>query len=408
MSLSNRNTQETSPAPARIGDEHPSPPQVALVRCEQYDEPAVHQAVGRGLTLLGGPEQFVHPGEKILLKPNLLVASAPEKLVTTHPAVFKAVAQHLQGAGALLSYGDSPGFGRTLGTARRAGLTTIAKELDIALADFSSGRTVSFPDGELIKQFTFAAGVLAADGIVSLPKLKTHGLTRMTGAIKNQFGCIPGMLKGEFHARMPDADRFCQMLVDINRFLRPRLYVMDAIMAMEGNGPRNGDPRPMSVLLFSSDPVALDAAACQMINLDPELVPTITWGTKWGLGSYQPIEILGDPLESFIAPDFAVSRRLRSPAGERGAVASWLKNWVVPRPVMRPDNCTRCGTCVHVCPVSPKAIDFRSGKKAPPEYDYDLCIRCYCCQEMCPDNAIEIHTPLLGRIIHRESRMHGA
>ena len=375
--------------------------QVALVRCENYDEELVHQAVGRGLALLGGPERFVQPGEGILLKPNLLVRSAPEKAVTTHPAVFRAVAQVLGAAGARLSYGDSPGFGGTRMTARGAGLVNVAEELGIALADFSHGETVSFPDGELIKQFTIAAGVLAADGIISLSKLKTHGLTRLTGAIKNQFGCIPGLLKGEFHARMPDVDRFSQMLVDLNRLLRPRLYVMDGIVAMEGNGPRNGDPRPLSVLLFSDDPVALAATASRIVNLDPALVPTTNWGEKWNLGRYQSVEILGDPLDSFIAADFSVSRQLPSPAGERGFMARFLKNWIVPRPAIHPANCTTCGTCVQVCPVAPKAIDFRNGRRSSPSYDYSLCIRCYCCQEMCPDNAISIETPLLGRLIHR-------
>ncbi len=377
---------------------------VALVRCESYDEEAAFNAIGRGLVLLGGAEQFAGPGERILLKPNLLVASAPEKVVTTHPAVFGGIARHLQAAGARLSYGDSPGFGGTGLTARRAGLSEVAEALAIAPADFSTGRQVSFPDGGLIKQFVIADGVLAADGIVSLPKFKTHGLTRITGAIKNQFGCIPGMLKGEFHARMPNVDRFCQMLVDLNRLLRPRLYVMDGIVAMEGNGPRNGTPRPMNVLLLSSDPVALDAAVCRMVNLDPELVPTNSWGEKWGLGSYSQVEIVGDPLESFVSPDFVVNRRPTSTTGrQEGAFGRLLKNWVIPRPVMVPDNCTHCGTCVQVCPVSPKAIDFRSanGRREPPSYDYSLCIRCYCCQEMCPDDAITIQTPLLGRLIHR-------
>jgi Pyruvate/2-oxoacid:ferredoxin oxidoreductase delta subunit len=273
--------------------------------------------------------------------------------------------------------------------------------LDISLADFSHGRTVSFPDGGLVKQFTVASGVLAADGMVSLPKFKTHGLTRLTGAVKNQLGCVPGFLKGEFHARMPDVTSFCQMLVDLNRLLRPRLYVMDGIVAMEGNGPRNGDPRPMSVLLFSPDPIAVDAAACRMMNLDRALVPTITWGEAWGLGAHSQAEILGDPLESFIAPDFRVNRRPIPAMDPPGFVSSLVKNRIVPRPVIKPANCTRCGICVQVCPVSPKGIGFANGKDAPPSYDYDRCIRCYCCQEMCPSDSIEIRTPLLGRIIHR-------
>ena len=78
-----------------------------------------------------------------------------------------------------------------------------------------------------------------------------------------------------------------------------------------------------------------------------------------------------------------------------------MRRHVVPRPVIRKDRCTRCGTCVKMCPVTPKAVDFRKPDPGePPEYDYGLCIRCYCCQEVCPDNAIEVETPLLGRLIH--------
>lgn len=378
------------------------PPRVALVRCEDYKARRVWEAVGRGLDLLGGAKKFVRPGEQILLKPNLLVAAAPVKLVTTHPAVFTAVARHLRAAGASLSYGDSPAVGPPGVTAWRAELASAAAQLDIPLADFSKGVKVSFPEGRLAKRFTIAAGALAADGIVSLPKLKTHGLTRMTGAVKNQLGCVPGFLKAEWHARMPDVEHFSQMLVDLNRLLQPRLYVMDAIVAMEGNGPRSGDPRPMSAVLLSSDPVALDATACRMINLNPALVPTITWGERHGLGSARNVEILGDPLEQFVVPDFAVNRRPAIAPGKRGKLASVMSKWVVPRPVLAPASCTCCGTCVQVCPVKPKAIDFGdSNQQLPPNYDYGRCIRCYCCQEVCPENAITIQTPLLGRIIHR-------
>ncbi|MBN1179951.1 MAG: DUF362 domain-containing protein [Anaerolineae bacterium] len=380
---------------------------VALVRCETYDQAAVYEAVGRGLSLLGGAQQFVCPGEKILLKPNLLVGIAPDRPANTHPAVFEAVIRHLQAVGADLRYGDCPGFGPPAGAARRAGLAAVAKELDVPLANFSDGQIVSFPAGNLIKQFTIAQGVLESDGLVSLPRIKTHGLTRLTGAVKNQFGCIPGLLKGEFHARLPDAERFCQMLVDLNRLLRPRLYVMDGIVAMEGNGPRNGDPRPLSVLLFSTDPVALDATACRIIDLDPELVLTNVWGEAWELGSANRVELLGDPLDAFVTPDFVVDRQRRPIApGKRSALRKAMQNWVIPRPVVVPEGCTRCGTCVRVCPVTPKAIAFPSdnGRQEPPIHDYRLCIRCYCCQEMCPENAIHIETPLLGRLIHREER----
>lgn len=375
---------------------------VAVVRCEDYDEARVHEAIGRGLSLLGGADRFASEGDTLLLKPNLLSGKAPEKVVTTHPAVFKSVARHFMSLGITLTYGDSPGFGRPEAVARKAGLVAVAEELGIPFADFINGETVSFPEGKTIKQFVVARGARQCDGIVSLAKMKTHALTRMTGAVKNQFGCIPGFLKGEFHARLSDMDRFAQMLVDLTKLVNPRLYIMDGIVAMEGNGPGSGEPRPMNVLLFSTDPVALDAIASRMMNLKPEDVPTIRWGEKMGLGSYSRIDIVGDPVESFAAADFKLKHKKGSTTGSmNGTLARLMRNVLVPKPVIETDRCTRCGTCVKVCPSTPKAVDFRSGKEFPPIYDYSLCIRCYCCQELCPEKAIDVYTPPLGRLIHR-------
>jgi uncharacterized protein (DUF362 family) len=226
--------------------------------------------------------------------------------VTTHPAVFKAVARLLQEARAKVSYGDSPAFGGCEPNMKKAGLKLVGDELGLTVADFDHGSEVSHETALLNRKFVIANGILDADGVVSLPKLKTHGLVRFTGAVKNQFGCVPGMLKGQFHVKMADPYDFATMLVDLNTFIRPRLYVMDGIMAMEGDGPRNGKPRKMNVLLFSSDPIAIDAIACKMIELNPEFVPTSKPGEKSGLGTYhyENIEVLGDSIESFVVRDF--------------------------------------------------------------------------------------------------------
>ncbi|WP_228725138.1 DUF362 domain-containing protein [Caproicibacter fermentans] len=215
---------------------------VALVRCGDYDFGHVKEAVQKGIDLLGGPDGFVSAGEKILLKPNWLSADPPEKCVTTHPSVFKAAAEIFQKAGAELTYGDSPAFQNPEHAAKRSGIEAVAAELGIAPADFQSGREVFFSEGRQNKKFTIANGVLDSDGVVSLPKMKTHAFQRVTGAVKNQFGCIPGTRKGEFHVRIPDAAAFARMLIDLNSYIRPRLFIMDGILAMEGNGPRGGTP----------------------------------------------------------------------------------------------------------------------------------------------------------------------
>ena len=136
-------------------------------------------------------------------------------------------------------------------------------------ADFDHGTSVSYPAGLSSKMLFIANGVLEADGVISLPKLKTHSLVTMTCAIKNQFGCVPGFTKGEYHARYPDVYDFSRLLADITGFVRPRLYITDAIWAMEGNGAQSGDPKPLQCLLLSSDPVALDTIACRLMDCPP-------------------------------------------------------------------------------------------------------------------------------------------
>jgi uncharacterized protein (DUF362 family)/Pyruvate/2-oxoacid:ferredoxin oxidoreductase delta subunit len=376
---------------------------VAIISCYSYDPAEVRRAVRRGFDLLGGTSAFMRPGDNILLKPNWLSADPPEKAVTTHPSVFQAVAEILLEAGASLTYGDSPAFQSPRYAAKRTGIAAVAESLRIPLADFRDGREVHFREGLQNKKFDIVNAVFEAESIVSLPKMKTHGFLRITGAVKNQFGCIPGALKSEFHVKVPDAYEFAKMLVDLNVYLRPILYTMDGIVAMEGNGPRGGSPKKMNVLLFSDDPVALDATMCRLMDLDPALVATNRAGLEAGLGTYleQDIQILGDPIESLIARDFVVNRNPDRPFQQRNR-SGFIKNTITPKPFILKERCVRCGICVNLCPVSPKAVDWHDGDKSiPPSYRYDRCIRCYCCQEICPESAVQIKVPLLRKIISR-------
>ncbi|MFC2071025.1 DUF362 domain-containing protein, partial [Chloroflexota bacterium] len=281
---------------------------VALIRCTTYDDDKVLKAVRTGLDLLGGISAFTKPGERIVVKPNVLIGTDFNKGATTHPVVFKAVGKLLMDAGASVYYGDSSAVGKSKPNLRRSGLKHVGDELGFNLADFDSGRPVSHKDALLVKKFIIANGVLDSDGLVSLPRLKTHGLVRFTGAAKNQFGCIPGLLKSQYHVKLPNPYDFATMLVDLNTLIKPRLYVMDGIRAMEGNGPRSGKLKQLNVLLLSSDPVALDATACRIIDLDPEFVPTSIPGEKAGLGTYhaENIELVGESIESFLDKSFEV------------------------------------------------------------------------------------------------------
>ena len=368
---------------------------VALIRCESYGQAEVKAAVQRGIDLLGGAAAIASPGEKILLKPNWIMAVPPERNATTHPAVFKAVCEVFLAAGVDLCYGDSPGRGTTEDeaeeAARATGFFDVAAELHIPLADFIHGREVNTG----AQEFYVADGALDCDGIVSLPKLKTQGFLKLTGAVKNQFGCVPGRRKGAYHQQLQRPADFARMLIDLNMYLKPRLYIMDGIIGMEGNGPMNGDPKKMNVLLLSSDPVALDATVCRLVDLNPVYSYTVSLGMQAGHGTYKSDEItlLGDAMEGFIARDFNINRNPIS--NVRGAgVFSFGNDAGVPKPYIDEEKCLRCGVCVDMCPVLPKAISLRDDDQGkPPAYDYSRCIRCFCCQELCPHGAVLIKEP---------------
>ena len=379
---------------------------VGLVPVGTYEQEAVDQAVRTGIDLLGGIGQYVQPEEKILLKPNMLSGALPQKAITTHPAVFTAVAKLLQENGyAYLSYGDSPGNPATtpVKAAAATGIAEAAQALGIREADFSSGSVVRFPEGKKAHSFYLCRGVQEADAVINLCKMKTHALERITGGVKNLYGCICGVNKATGHAQYPSSESFAEMLADLNRLIHPRLHIMDGITAMEGNGPTSGTPVQMNVMLFSDDPVAMDTVFCALISLDPSTVPTCVSGQAYGIGTMNPSEIriltpegeisCREAAKKYGKPDFDVFRDKLSRSFFMKLMP--LLPFLQHRPRVNRRKCVACGLCEKACPVPEKAVRSGNGQKA--KYDYHKCIRCYCCQEMCPAKAITVRRGLFSR-----------
>ncbi len=372
---------------------------VVLVPCFDYEKEHVYTALRKGVDLLGGLGGLIRPEEKILLKLNLVRSAPLERAVVTHPAVVEAMARILKEEGyGNVQAGDSSGFGNPLRTMYDLGFAEALAKNGARPVEFKEAVRTEFPEGIHAKEFLLSDAVVKADCLISMPKMKTHALEHITGAVKNQYGCIYGKNKAVGHTQYPSAESFGRMLVDLNRCVAPRLYVMDGIMAMEGNGPTSGDPVPMNLLLLSTDPVAMDTVYSCLVYLDPKLVPTNVYGQQMGLGTCDPEQIeLMDPegILSFEGarakygnPDFDVVRKKEKAKGVLGHIG--IFRHFQKRPFIMEEKCRRCGICVESCPVEGKALQFKNGRTGPPVYDYKKCIRCFCCQEMCPHKAIQV------------------
>ena len=270
---------------------------VSIVRCEDYDCARTMFAVKHAVDLLGGMGEFVKPGDRVLLKPNLLKARPPEAAVTTHPEVVRAVIRlvHEQGGRALV--GDSPGMGDLKKVAEKAGILDVVNEEGAQLEDLTEA--IQVKNSGRFQHFEIARSAYEADVLINLPKLKTHGMTTLTGAVKNLFGCIPGKRKVQWHFNTGvNHELFMKMLLELYALLQPRLTIMDAVVGMEGNGPGSGDPRPIGAILAGRDAVSIDAVSAHVLGVKPDKLPLLQAARSQGIGEtdLNNIMLLGDPL----------------------------------------------------------------------------------------------------------------
>lgn len=362
---------------------------VSLVRCENYNSDKVFDAVKRSVDLLGGIESFVKPGMKVLIKPNLLSARPPEDAVDTHPEVVRAVVRLARLAGAEASIGDSPaGYGANIEDIfTKSGMRKMAQEEGVELVKLTSSK--------MVDDLPIARQVLDCDLVISMPKLKTHVITVLTGAIKNMYGAIVGMHKPHLHSVAPKEKNFARIVAKIYSITRPELNIVDGIVAMEGDGPSGGVPREMKFIMTGSDAVAIDSCLAQIIGLKPLDILVTKEAHEAGLGEADMslIEIRGDNIGDFIVKDFRLPQTTPLkflPDTIVNGVATLIKF----RPYIDTAICTRCNLCKITCPVSCISIG-----KDRCVIDYKKCIRCMCCHEVCPYKAIFIKRNILTKLI---------
>jgi uncharacterized protein (DUF362 family)/Pyruvate/2-oxoacid:ferredoxin oxidoreductase delta subunit len=379
---------------------------VSIVKCDNYNIGKVKKAVQQSIEYLGGMSYFVKPGDKVLLKVNLLIKRKPEMATTTHPAIVQALAELVIEAGGKPIIGDSPGgyhfYTRNTLEAvyETCGMREAAEKSGAELNFNTESVDVSYPGGRIIKNIKTIKPVLEADKIISVPKIKTHMMTVYSGAVKNLFGIIPGSYKAEYHLRFENPDDFADLLIDLCLFAKPVLHVMDAVVGMEGYGPTNGNPKPVNLIISSANPYALDVVASNIIGLQPGQVPSIRKSIERGLcaGGLGDIEISGESPENvgifdFKTPTIQIAFNFYSILLPK-ILKKWLDRAIKPKPSFDHSVCTGCGMCYRSCP--PKALQMKAGK---PTLELKKCIRCFCCHELCNLNAIKIKRPWFIRIL---------
>lgn len=268
-------------------------PTVSLWRAQSYEVAALRQAIAALLAPLGGMQAFVKPGDRVLLKPNLLTGARPSKECVTRPEMVYCVAQMVQEAGGKPFLGDGPAFGSVAGVARANGYWPLIQELGLPIVEFHGQRyeTVSTEFNHLL----LSKEAMDADVVINLPKVKSHVQLTLTLGVKNLFGCVPGKMKAWWHMEAGKSrDRFGQMLVETARAIAPDLTIIDGILGHEGNGPSGGEPRLLGLLGASTDVFALDRALVEILQVDPALVPTVAAAQQLGLSP--DLEAIAFPL----------------------------------------------------------------------------------------------------------------
>lgn len=381
---------------------------VALIKCDSYNVDVVEEKLREGFELLGGDSflrKLVPSGSRVMLKPNLLASSPKGSPVVTHHAVFEGIIRILKDYTENIVFGDSPGIDDAYKVAERAGLIEVADRYGVKFEAFKNTVHVTNENALLCRGFEVAECVAEADVLISLPKLKTHAMAYYTGAVKNQFGCIPGTRKAEWHTRMPQNENFSRMLLDLNSVVKTKFAILDGITAMEGNGPKNGKPKNLDAIVMGECLTAVDSVGARMIGYDNVLdIPMLNQAhiTKWGAVLPEEISVVGEKFEDMKVTDFELIRNTNEFIFINKEVTGILKKMLAPNPVLIEDKCVGCRRCEEVCPEKPNVITMVQGKnKLEPKWNMKKCIRCFCCQELCPVGAIKTKYPMIAKIMQK-------
>lgn len=377
---------------------------VSVVKCQDYDYEKVIKSVSDCLNNIEGLNK-IEKGSKVLVKTNLLKRNKPEDAVTTHPFVVEGVVRYLQSKGCSVIVGDSPGgpFNERIlkSIYDAAGILGVAERTGCELNYDTSTKDIFNENAKVLKNMKIVKAFDEVDYVISCAKLKTHVMMKYTGAVKNLFGVIPGVIKAEYHFKMNEENHFANVLIDICDYVKPVFSIIDGIDCMEGDGPSSGDVRRVGIIMAAQNPYLLDYVATTIVGIDSYIVPTIEQSLERGLFNPKDYEVSGVDLDTLDIEPFKMPHSTGVNFVE-GRVPKFVENFIMsslrPIPVINYDECISCAICADNCP--PKIISMDSKK---PVINTKKCIRCFCCHELCPKKAIVVKKhPIYKALFYRK------
>jgi uncharacterized protein (DUF362 family)/NAD-dependent dihydropyrimidine dehydrogenase PreA subunit len=366
---------------------------VVVLKCNNYYT-SVYDIVAKALDTIKAKE-IIKKGMKVLIKPNLLLAAEPDRAITTHPLVIDAICKYLKDLNVKVFIGESSGAASngTKQAFKKCGMQEVAEKYGIELISFDEDEHVVKKNDTnfVMKNIPISKNLDEMDVIINACKLKTHMLTGYTGAVKNMFGVLPGRTKINAHANK-NLKKFCNLLLDIYSTVKPQICIMDGIIGMEGNGPNNGIIRETGLIIASTNAIALDVIAADIIGYKFKDLEFLKQAEKRNLVPAD-INVLGEK---------NVQVLYKKPLSHRFGVIVNLFNFFIKglQAGFEADKkkCVKCGTCVKACPQG--AITM----KEYPEWDKKKCIMCYCCHEQCPYDAIRLRKPFFAKLAEKYTK----
>jgi uncharacterized protein (DUF362 family) len=246
-------------------------------------------------------------GKRVVLKPNL-VEYHRGKVINTNPNLVAAAIELCRSEGAAeVIVAEGPGHWRNVEyLVQASGLGDVLRHYQVPFIDLNHDEPVKCLNlGRLTKldHLYLSRTIMSADVVISMPKIKTHHWVGATLSLKNLFGTLPGICygwpKNELHWR-----GIHQSIVDIAVTRTPQLAIVDGIIGMEGDGPLNGTPKPLGVIVMGADLLAVDATCCRLMKLDPQRVGYLQLGErkKLGLLAAAAIQQIGEPIDKLAQP----------------------------------------------------------------------------------------------------------